>query len=311
MQNGYYSFWVCLPLSLLMAPLAIGVINKVKAFFAGRHGVSIFQLYYDLFKLRQKESIHSTSSTWILRITPLFSLGFIVCSILFLPLGSGLSPLGFTGDAVLFFYLLGTARFLTVLAALDTGSSFEGMGASREVQFSALAEGAIFALLAFLAANSGELDLNSMLNGSGISAWNQNTALVLAAVAFFIVLLAENCRVPFDDPETHLELTMIHEAMILDFSGKDLAAILYGAAVKFWIFASFLVLMLLPHGMFPLPVSVLIYFAGVLCVAVLVGIVESSMARYRFLKVPPLLTAALALALVAIFFITFFTGGAR
>lgn len=311
MQNGYYSFWVCLPLSLLMAPLAIGVINKVKAFFAGRHGVSIFQLYYDLFKLRQKESIHSTSSTWILQITPLFSLGFIILSILFLPLGSGLSPLGFAGDAVLFFYLLGTARFLTVLAALDTGSSFEGMGASREVQFSALAEGAIFALLAFLAANSGKLDLNSMLNGSGISAWNQNTALVLAAVAFFIVLLAENCRVPFDDPETHLELTMIHEAMILDFSGKDLAAILYGAAVKFWIFASFLVLMLLPHGMFPLPVSVLIYFAGVLFVAVLVGIVESSMARYRFLKVPPLLTAALALALVAIFFITFFTGGAR
>ena len=311
MQNMYYSFFICLPLSLLMAPLAIGVINKVKAFFAGRCGVSLFQLYYDLLKLLRKENIHSTSSGWILQITPFFSLGFIVLSMLFLPLGSGLSPFGFAGDGILFFYLLGSARFLTVLAALDTGSSFEGMGASREVQFSALAEGVIFALLAFLAVNSGALELNTMLNDSGISVWNKNTALILAAVAFFIVLLAENCRVPFDDPETHLELTMIHEAMILDFSGKDLAMILYGSAVKLWIFASFLVLMLLPHGFFPLPVNILIYFAGVLLVAVLVGIVESSMARYRFLKVPPLLTAALALALVAIFFITFFTGGAK
>ena len=141
--------------SLLLSPLLFGIINKTKAFFAGRHGQPVLQLYYDLNKLRRKESIASRSSGGFLAIAPLLGCLFTVTALLLLPLGYASSPLAFTGDVIFFFYLLGTARLITVLAAMETGSSFEGMGAAREMHFSALAEGAIFAVIAFIAAVTG------------------------------------------------------------------------------------------------------------------------------------------------------------
>ncbi len=299
----------CFLAALIFAPLLPGIINKVKAFFAGRKGPRLLQLYFDLAKLMKKECVISGTSGGIIRIAPSVILVFTVASAALLPLGFSSSCFAFSGDVLLFFYLLGTCRIFQVLAALDTGSSFQGMGSSREVHFSALAEAAVFAVLSFLCIFTGSHSLFEMLNFSGIGNWIDLTPVLLVVLAMFLVMLAENCRVPFDDPETHLELTMIHEAMILDYSGIDLAAILYASSLKLWIFSSLITMMLLPGGGLPWWGETGLYFGGVILCSVIVGCVESGMARYRFLKVPPLLIAAVVMAVLAIFFRLFFNGG--
>ena len=209
------------------------------------------------------------------------------------------SPFAFSGDILLFIYLLGFSRASTVLGALDTGSSFEGMGASREVQFSALAEGAFLCIAGFLVVLTGSFTLSGQLNGFDSTAWiHSGTSMLLISLAFFLV--------PFDDPETHLELTMIHEAMILDYGGPDLALVLYGSALKLWLLASFLVMLVLPLEAFAGPLNMLLYFCAVFLTALLIGLVESVMARFRFLKVPQLLSGALCISIVAIIFMLVF-----
>ena len=309
MEIQFIRFGCSLLAALIFAPLLPGIINKVKAFFAGRKGPRLFQLYFDLAKLLKKECVISSTSGGIIRIAPSVILIFTIAAAALMPMGLARSPLAFAGDVLLFCYLLGSCRLFSVLAALDTGSSFQGMGSSREVHFSALAEAALFAVLAFLCIFTGSFTLSGMLSYSGIDSWLDLTPVVLAVLAMFLVMLAENCRVPFDDPETHLELTMIHEAMILDYSGIDLAAIFYASSLKLWIFASLITMMLIPGGKLPLWGELSLCFAGVVICAVIVGCVESGMARYRFLKVPPLLTAAVVLAILAIFFRLFFNGG--
>ncbi|MBR7131104.1 MAG: NADH-quinone oxidoreductase subunit H [Lentisphaeria bacterium] len=311
MNNSLPVFAVNFIAALVLAPLLPGIINKVKAFFAGRKGPRLFQLYSDLGKLLKKECVISSTSGGILRIAPAIQLTLTVLAALLLPMGFKNSPLMFPGDVLLFFYLLGTCRFFSVLAALDTGSSFEGMGAAREAFFSALAEAAVFAVLAFLVLFSHSWTLSGMLTGIGMDSWISFTPVLLVSLAMLLVMLAENCRVPFDDPETHLELTMIHEAMILDYSGADLGAILYTSSLKLWIFGSFIVSMLIPGNILSGWQETALSIGGVFASAVLVGIVESSMARYRFLKVPPLLISALVLAIVAMIFQLFFNGGIR
>ena len=288
---------------LIAAPLLPGIINKVKAFFAGRKGPSIFQLYYDLIKLVRKESIVTHTSGGVLEIAPCLTLATILVAALFLPHGDTLSPVAFAGDAVLFFYLLGMGRFITALGALDTGSSFEGMGASREMQFSAMVEGAVFCVIGFIAVLTRESNL-SLSSAVAFQSSAHIVSSILTAAAFFVVLLAENSRVPVDDPETHLELTMIHEAMVLDYAGPDMALILYGSALKLWIFSAFFVMLIPGVG------GTLLTLPAILITAVIVGIMESSMARYRFLKVPQMLFGALAAALLGLCFLIFFEGGA-
>ena len=297
--------------ALIFAPLLPGIINKVKAFFAGRKGPRVIQLYFDLAKLVKKESVISASSGGILKFAPAVILSLTVMALALLPMSGTFSPLSFNGDVLLFFYFLGTCRLLSVLAALETGSSFEGMGAAREVFFSALAEAALFAVLAFLTIFSGKFTLAGMLCIRGVESWVTFTPVLLAVIALFLIMLAENCRVPFDDPETHLELTMIHEAMILDYAGFDLAAILYSSALKLWIFAALITSLLIPAGVLPLWGEIAVTFGSIILINMIVGIVESCMARYRFLKVPPLLIAAAVLPVLAIFFIIFFDGGVK
>jgi formate hydrogenlyase subunit 4 len=301
-------YWILnLLLALILAPVLFGVLNKVKAFFAGRKGPRIMQTWYDIFKLLRKGSVYSTSTSWIFRYAPVGTLAALLIALCFLPLGFTASPVRFQGDALLFLYLLGLGRFLTVLGALDTASSFEGMGAARELQFSIVSEGTILLLFIFLAIQSGSCELSTMLCGRGVEFWQTAApAMVLSAIALYVVLLTECCRVPVDDPETHLELTMIHEAMILDYGGPDLAMILYGAALKMWLLATFLVLLILPRGMMATWLNMLVYFAAIGGVAVLIGIVESVMARFRFLKVPQFINIATALAVLAIIFMIVF-----
>lgn len=293
-------------LAALLAPLLPGVVNQTKAFFAGRRGPGLFRLYFDLAKLMRKSCPRSTTSTWLFDIAPSVSLAATAIAAMLFPWGPGQGT--FThASAALFFYLLGTGRFFTVLGALDTGSAFEGMGASREVQFSALVEPIVFVILGFLVCLSGDVNLPGMLGDYDGGAWTHHAfSLILIAVAFFTILLCENCRVPFDDPETHLELTMIHEAMILDNAGPDLAFILYGAALKFELLAAFLVAMLVPKLSIGPEAKTVVLFFGILATAVLVGIVESVIARMRFLKTPQVLLGTLMVAtLGAVLYILF------
>ena len=278
--------------ALALAPLLPGLVARVKALFAGRQGQPLVQSYHDLAKLLRKGAVYSTTTSWIFRAGPIVSLAAVLAAFAIVPAAGRQSLLPFEGDLVLLAYLLAVGRFATVVAALDTGSSFEGMGASREVHFAALAEPALLLGLLALAHQAGSLQLASLLAGTGPLA--PEVALVAAAVA--ILLLLENCRVPFDDPNTHLELTMVHEVMVLDHGGVDLAFVLYGACLKLWLWSALLVGVLLPASLRTLPfVGVL----GVLLVAVGIGVVESTLARVRLLRVPQLIATALVLASVA------------
>lgn len=291
--------------ALLLSPLLGGIINKVKAFFAGRKGPRILQLYYDMAKLLKKGSIRSTTSGGLVGVFPLLNVTALLTAALLLPFAFAASPFSFEGDILLFLYLLGFGRVITTLGALDTGSSFEGMGASRELQFSVLAELAFLGIAAFLVIETKEYALSTMLTGT--HAGLHILAEICAAFALFIVLLAESCRVPFDDPETHLELTMIHEAMVLDNGGPGLAFIHYGASLKLWMLSTFLVSMLLPGcTAYASPwIGLILQIAVIFCVAVLIGILESTTARYRFLKVPQMLLAAFAFSAAALLLLIF------
>ena len=207
----------------------------------------------------------------------------------------------FVGDIILLAYLLGLARFATVLAALDTGSSFEGMGASREVQFAALAEPSFFLGMLVLVLHFGFSGLSEMVSEISFETWQTSgVLLILVGCSWFVLLLTENSRIPVDDPNTHLELTMIHEVMVLDYSGPDLAFILYAASLKMWIFAALVVNLVVPmHSVTPW-LQAPTFLLGMVSVMVLVGVVESILARLRLLQIPKVLVGSALLSLVAL-----------
>jgi len=286
---------------LLAPPLLLGVIGRVKARAGGREGPPLLQPYHDLARLLRKGAVYGRTTTWVFRAGPVVGLAAVLASGLLLPLGAPESTIAFAGDFVLVAYLLGLARFATVLAALDTGSSFEGMGAAREVTFSALAEPALFLGLLSLVRSTGGLDLTHLLGDGLAAAWRTDgPALVIVALAFFAVALAENARIPVDDPATHLELTMVHEVMVLDHSGPDLALIQYGAALKLWLFGALVVNLLLGARPADPLASFGTFLGGQLAFAVAIGLVESTMARLRLVRVPQLLVGASVLSTFAL-----------
>ncbi len=284
-----------------LSPLLPGVIAKTKALFAGRVGPPLFQTYYDLGKLFGKGQVISRTTTWLFRAGPVVGLAAPVLAALLVPFGAIAAPISFAGDLILFVYLFALSRFFTVAAALDTGSSFEGMGAAREVTFACLAEPIIFFAFIVLVRLSGSLSLNGML-GADLAAHWQSAApsLVLILVGLFLVVLVENCRIPFDDPTTHLELTMIHEVMVLDHSGPDFALILYGAAMKLMVLGALVVRLVLPVSVGHPLADALIFCGGMVLLAVVIGVVESTMARLRLLRVPQLLIGGSLLSLFSL-----------
>ena len=282
-----------LALWLLLAPLLPGIINKVKAWVAGRRGPPMLQLYYDLAKLWQKEVVLSTFASPGFVAGPAVAWVALAGAAMLLPLGPAGAALSFRGDVLLLIYLLALARFCMAWAAMETGSAFEGMGTAREVSYAVLAEAAIVAAVLSLSIQTGSISLVTMLSPAA------GAGVVLLAAGLFTVLLAENCRVPFDDPNTHLELTMIHEAMVLDHSGPLLAVILHGASIKLLLFAVLLTEAVLPIGGLTPPEAAGALAAGVLAATVGVGLVESLLARFAFRRVPLLLTTAFLLCLFA------------
>jgi formate hydrogenlyase subunit 4 len=290
-------------IALLLAapPLLLGVIGRTKAWFAGRQGPPVLQPYYDLVRLLRKGAVYSRSTTWIFRAGPIGSLAALLTAGLVIPLVSNHGPLGFDGDVIAFACLIGLSRFLTICAALDTGSSFEGMGASREAAFSALSEPTLFVVLAILCLPAGSPSFERAWGVLPLFSSGLSLAPTLAViVALFVAILAENSRIPFDDPNTHLELTMVHEVMVLDHSGPDFAFILYGSAVKLFILGS-----LLAHAVLPFPSEgpwqgAGLLLGGELVLAVGIGIVESWTARLQLPRVPQFLIGAFAVSAVGL-----------
>ena len=285
----------------LAAPALPGIVVKTKSLLTGRRGPPVLQLYYDLWKLLRKGTVYSRTTTWVFRAGPVVVLASLVVAALFLPLDGREAPASFAGDLVAFAGLLALGRFALVLAGLDTGSSFEGMGASREVTIASFAEPTLFLCFIALVLATGDVSLAGMLGTPLAEAWPRaGASLSLVGISLFVLLLAENCRVPVDDPATHLELTMIHEVIVLDHSGPDLALILYGSALKLGLFSVLVVSVFVPRAGLSGPVAPAVLFLGLGVVAVLVGVVESAMARLRLSRVPQLLVGAGALALFGI-----------
>jgi len=302
-MNIYYCI-IQIVLALIFAPILLGFINKTKAFFAGRKGQSLFQLYYDIFKLLKKDYVYSNTTTWIFKIAPAIILGTALTIITMIPTSGNYSLIKFSGDFILIFYLLGLSRFFIIVSALDTGSSFEGMGASREAFFSILAEPITFLSLIALAYKTGSFSLSEIFLKISSFTWSSNFAsLALIVISLFVVLLVENSRIPFDDPNTHLELTMVHEVMVLDHSGPDFAFILYASALKIWIFSSIIINILLPIHNLGFLLDYSIFLAGMIILSCLIGVTESLIARVKFLRSPKLLISASFMSILALIFI--------
>jgi formate hydrogenlyase subunit 4 len=282
--------WLLPVTAWLLAPLLGGIINRIKANFGGRRGQPLLQGYYDLIKLMRKGTVYSRTTSPVFRLAPALVAAALLLATMMVPWGTVPAPLAFSGDFILLAYLLGMARFATVMAALDTGSSFEGMGASREVQFAALAEPTFFLGMLLLAIQSGQAGLSEIVARIDTAAWQSAPAILFMLVcAWMVLLLAENARIPVDDPNTHLELTMIHEVMILDHGGPDLGLMTYAAALKLWLFSTLLANLIVPLRPAAPWQQMVIVLAGTLLMAVVVGVVESVMARLRLMHIPKLL----------------------
>lgn len=279
-------------ITLLMPFLMVGLVNRSKAWWGGRKGPPLAQSLWDLLRLLRKRPVLSAVTTPLFRAGAWVVLGASLLAAQIAPLLGPLAPLQFAHDFVVFAYTLGLARLFLMLSAMDVGSSFEGMGTAREASFTAFVEPALFLLVGTALVGTGQTSLAGL-----IGQWHHSPAFVwLAAPAvgvLFVLLQAEAARVPVDDPATHLELTMVHEVMVLDHSGPELAAMQYAAAIKMTVYAGLIAALLNPFDLATQPApAVLAALAIMAAVAVAVGCVESLTARLRLRHVPPYLALA-------------------
>jgi len=288
-------------LAILAAPFFSGVILKVKAFFGGKKGPPLLINYYTLIKLFKKGSVYSTSTTIMFKLGPIISLGSAITVLMFLPIAGHQPIFSFNGDIIFVLYMMGLGRFFTITAAMDTASPFEGMGAAREAYFPIICEAATFMILIFFYRLTGELQLSAYFTGGNtMGLWNLADAPLLFIVfSFFIILLTENSRVPVDDPATHLELTMIHEVMVLDHSGPDFALIELGSFCKLFFYSTIVSRLILPFDSGIPGLNFVLYIVGLFIVYMAVGVTESVIARYRMDEVPQFVLTSFALAFFA------------
>ena len=294
-------------LILLLAPLLTGIIKKTKAFFQTRKGPNIFQPYFDLYKYMKKESVVSEHTSWIFRVTPLIYLSSMLVVAAIVPVVTTQSLLAFTGDLILVVYLFALARFFLALAGLDAGSAFGGMGSSREMAVAAIAEPAFMLPLFTMAVAAGTTNLigivqNVVNRGEGFL----TVAHIMSFVALFMVAVAETGRIPVDNPDTHLELTMIHEGMLLEYSGQNLALLSFGVSIKQLLIFTLLVNIFFPwgiasvFGISALITGTLVFILKLLLIGIVMAVVETSFAKSRLFKVPDLLLASFLIGLLGL-----------
>src|SRR5665213_332361 len=270
---------ISLILILLASLFFTGIIIRTKSITSGRKGPGIFQPLKDIWRLFKKGSVFSKTTSFIFQVAPSIYIASILMAILVIPLGQYKGIISFEGDFVFFAYVLGTGKFFSIISAMDTGSSFEGMGASREALFSMFAEPAFFILIGSFALLTGHTSFQEIFASLHFGSYISYILGVLATFVLVMISLVENSRMPFDDPKTHLELTMVHEVMILDNSGFDLGMILYATNLKFAMYGALIANLFM--GSFPLYLTIPIFFGIQIVYAISIGFLESFTARFR------------------------------
>lgn len=293
MNTSFLLFALLNPLfALLAAPLYMALIRKVKAYAQGRKGPRLFQVYYDLKKLMQKEAVYSPTSSWVMRFTPYLNLSTLLACSLFVPLVFVPEPAGGLGNIIVFLYLLALERFFTALGGLDAGSAFGGMGSSRSMSLAAVIEPTMVVAFAALAFVLKSLNLHQMFALTAGTVLPISPTLVLVSISLFIILIVETGRIPVDNPATHLELTMINEAMILEQTGKNLALLELAHALKQFLLMGILINTILPVGLSTeidagkIAVSALLFLLKAGLLAVIIGLFESALAKMRLFRLP-------------------------
>jgi formate hydrogenlyase subunit 4 len=270
---------VSLILILIAALFFTGIINRVKSIASGRKGPGILQPLFDVVRLFKKGVVYSETTSFVFQIAPTIYFASVVMAMLVVPFGQSKGILSFDGDFIFFAYILALGKFFSIISAMDTGSSFEGMGASREALYSMFAEPAFFILMGSLALLTGHTSFQEMFAALHIGSYISYALAILGTFVLMMVAMVENSRMPIDDPKTHLELTMVHEVMILDNSGFDLGLILSAGYLKFAIYGALVVNLFI--GVFPLQYSIPMFFVIQFVLASGVGLIESFMARFR------------------------------
>jgi formate hydrogenlyase subunit 4 len=292
---------VQMALMLLLSPLLTGLVRKVKARLQRRRGPSLIQPYRDLRRLLGKEVVLAANASWLFRVAPymIFAVTWVAAALV--PTFHTGLIFSWTGDLIAITALLGTARFMQALAGMDVGTSFGGIGASREVMIASLAEPAMLMIALSVAIIAGSTQLSTIATYMASSAVGLRVSLALALVAFVIVALAENARIPVDNPATHLELTMVHEAMVLEYSGRHLAMIELAASLKLLLYVSAIACIFVPVGLeHGYAIGLLVWLAKLAVAGVLLGIFEMSIAKMRVFRLPNFLGAALMLGLLGV-----------
>jgi formate hydrogenlyase subunit 4 len=291
---------------LALAPLLTGIIRKTKARTQKRIGASILQPYYDLLKLVRKDEVVSDQTSWIFRACPWVNFAVMASAAFFIPVFLVYTPFGLVGDLLLVVGLFALGRFFTMLAGLDVASSFGGLGSSREMMISALLEPALFLSIFVVAITYGGTNLSTLIGASSNASFLPHPQIIFAAIGLFIIILGETGRLPFDNPATHLELTMVHETMILEYSGKSLALMEWSQSIKQIILFTLMINIFVPWGisssilLSSLAVGFLTFIGKISLFGIFVAFLESSVAKWRLFRIPDLIAIAIATSMVGI-----------
>jgi formate hydrogenlyase subunit 4 len=293
-------------LILVAAIFFTGIIIRTKSLASGRKGPGIMQPILDVIRLFRKGAVYSHTTSIIFQIAPTIYFASVVMAMLVIPFGSSKGIFSFNGDFIFFAYVLALGKFFSIISALDTGSSFEGMGASREALYSMFAEPAFFILMGSLALLTGYTSFQEIFSALHVGSYISYAITVLATFVLVMVAMIENSRMPIDDPKTHLELTMVHEVMILDNSGFDLGLILSAGFLKFSIYGAIIVNLFI--GMVPYGYAIPIFFAIQFLMAVSIGLIESFMARFRMSHNAQFIVALTSVSLLIFFAVLLILG---
>lgn len=297
-------------LLLLILPFLLpGIINKTKAFWCGKKGASIFQPFFDFIKLLKKNEVISNSTSFLFIIFPALFFTTVLFAGLLMPVINHKAVISFEGSFILFIYLLALGKFFFIIQALDTGSSFEGMGASRESFFTAIPEPALFIIIGALSVLKKTVIFDDIFN------YEKNSELmilitILIIIVFFIIVLIEGSRIPIDDPNTHLELTMIHEVMILDNSGPSFGLIQYSSSMKMLVLLSFIFNFIIPYNLAS-HIHVIFYLILFLLSSLIIGTIEALIARFRLIRIPEILMALVTISFMIMFIILLYVFGGK
>lgn len=283
---------------ILIASLFFGgIIIRTKSIFSGRKGPGIFQPMKDIWRLFRKGIVYSETSSFIFQLGPSVYFSTVIIAVLLVPFGSFPGVISFQGDFIFFAYVLALGKFFMIISAMDTGSSFEGMGASREALYSMLVEPAFFILVGSFTLFTGQTSFFGIFTNLHFESYTAYALVALAILLLVLIAMIENSRMPVDDPKTHLELTMVHEVMILDNSGFDLGLIQYTSNLKFAMYGA-LISNFLISSLIPLYYSIVIFFGVQITLAFAIGTIESFMARFRMSHNPQFIFALTAISIL-------------